>query len=122
MDKKGSLLFSSPSTEIPTLDLWQQQFFEPETHRGFGPLNSEPLFISTKTKDDGLSLALRQGPFYKRFKVIFPEEVWNACPERIKASIRNNVGFLTSMELGIIFNLPSMHYDTPFPELKPYFR
>ncbi len=122
MDKKGSLLFSSPSTEIPTLDVWQQQFFEPETHRGFGPLTAEPLFVSTKTKDDGISLALRQGPFYKRFKVIFPEEVWNACPEGIKTSIRNNVGFLTSMELGVLFNLPSMHYDTPFPELKPYFR
>lgn len=123
MDKKGNLLFSSPTQEDPIIDQWlQQQFIEPETHRGFGPLNQEQLFISTKTREEGLSLALRQGPFYKRFKVLFPPEIWNACPERLKTTIRNNLAFLSSQELSITFNLPGIQYDTPFPELKSAFR
>ncbi len=123
MDKKGSLLFSAPTTEDPVVDLWlQQQFAEPETHRGFGPLTAEPLSISTKTREEGISLALRQGPFYKRFKVMFPEEIWDTCPEHLKTTIRNNLAFLSSMELGVTFNLPHIQYDTPMPELKSAFR
>ncbi len=123
MDKKGSLLFSAPTTEDPVVDLWlQQQFTEPETHRGFGPLTAEPLTVSAKTREEGISLALRQGPFYKRFKVMFPEEIWDTCPERIKTTIRNNLAFLSSMELGVTFNLPQIQYDTPLPELKSSFR
>src|SRR3989344_6009605 len=123
MDKKGNLLFSSPTQEDPIIDQWlQQQFIEPETHRGFGPLNPELLSISTKTREEGLSLALRQGPFYKRFKVLFPPEIWNACPERLKTTIRNNLAFLSSQDLSITFNLPGIQYDTPFPELKSAFR
>ncbi len=116
-------MFSAPPADDPIIDQFlQQQFLEPETHRGFGPLQPEPLLVSAKTREEGIILALRQGPFYKRFKVMFPPEIWNACPERLKTTIRNNVAFLSSMELSITFNLPSIQYDTPFPELKSAFR
>ncbi|MBS3170130.1 hypothetical protein J4210_06630 [Candidatus Woesearchaeota archaeon] len=123
MDKKGNILFSSSAQEDPVTELWlQQQFTEPETHRGFGPLSAEPLQVSTKTREEGITLALRQGPFYRRFKILFPPEIWKACPEQLKTAIRNNIAFLSSMELGVTFSLPQINYDTPFPELKSAFR
>ena len=138
-DKRGRLVL--PHSQVdPTPQVSSRMFsFEPqpspettpipeksngtisEIRSPFDPLKQRLVYVNSSIMEQGLSVSFRQGTFNETFTLTFPPEIWSAFPPNLKQVLRDNIAHLTSIDLGIMFNIKKIKYDTPLPQFKSFF-
>lgn len=53
--------------------------------------------------------------------VVFPLDIWKVFPDYLKKQLRDNLAYLSTVELALMFNAKEIHYDTAVPLFKAYF-
>jgi len=71
--------------------------------------------INTSLLPDGVKLQV----FNRKLTVNFPFEVWNSFP--LKEVWAENMAYLATIELALMFKVKEVKYNTSFPLFKPFF-
>ncbi|HIG93708.1 TPA: hypothetical protein HA242_04615 [Candidatus Woesearchaeota archaeon] len=87
----------------------------------FGPLKQNIVYVNSDIVEKGLVFTLKQGVFNHSFPLVMPEAIWSSFPDNLKKVVRDNIAHLASVELGVMFNLKKIKYDTPLPQFKSFF-
>ncbi len=77
--------------------------------------------VNSALIDKGIEITLAKGADKHTFKLEFPEEAWKVFPIASKNFLRDNLSFLSSIELGVMFNARKIKYNTPLPLFKSFF-
>ncbi len=93
----------------------------PEIRSPFDPLKQRIVYVNSTINEKGINFTLKQGNFNQSFTLAFPEEVWKNFPDNLKQVVRDNIAHLSSIDLGIMFNIKKIKYDTPLPQFKSFF-
>ncbi len=125
-EKSASRMFTLQSEEAGQKSEQNSSSFFIETgmsdiHVPFDPLKQKVLYINSALHSRGVTISLRQGEFSHSYDLSFPEEIWAQFPDNFKKMLRDNIAHLSTIELGIMFNLHKMKYDTPLPHFKSFF-
>jgi hypothetical protein len=86
------------------------QFFQPKVFE-----------VNSALIENGIEITLAKGADKHTFKLEFPTEAWKAFPTASKNFLRDNLSFLSSIELGVMFNARKIKYNTPLPLFKSFF-
>ncbi|MBI4980046.1 hypothetical protein HZC30_00645 [Candidatus Woesearchaeota archaeon] len=77
--------------------------------------------VNSALVEKGIEITLAKGADKHTFQLEFPEEAWKAFPSDSKNFLRDNLSFLSSIELGVMFNAKKIKYNTPLPLFKSFF-
>lgn len=78
------------------------------------------LYVYTKITVKGIQLSFKRGAVSSRLEAVFPHDVWGRFPSELKSVLRDNLAYLSSVELALMFGEQNVEYDTPFPLFKPF--
>ena len=79
------------------------------------------LAVSTSITNTGLRLSFTHDSKSSRVEVVFPLDIWTQFPTTLKAQLRDNLAYLATIELGLMFKEREIVYDTALPLCKSYF-
>ncbi|PIZ50672.1 hypothetical protein COY27_06175 [Candidatus Woesearchaeota archaeon CG_4_10_14_0_2_um_filter_33_13] len=77
--------------------------------------------IKTRIIENGMRIQFKRGAQENYFDLTFPMAVWQDFPQDYKILIKDNLAYLSSLELGIMFDAKKIRYDTPLPLFKSFF-
>ncbi len=127
-DKKGSVTLSIPKTaelkpEISATTIKNTPTKKKSEESSFlrRILRPTVLEVNTLLVEKGFCVNLSYGSQKKHFDLIFPDEVWKAFPHSYKLVLRDNLAYLSSLELGLMLKAKKIKYDTPLPLFKSFF-
>lgn len=69
----------------------------------------------------GMQINFFNHSFDRKLEVEFPEEVWNNFPKSLKNIWAQNLAYLATIELALMFKEKEINYNYPFPLFKPFF-
>jgi hypothetical protein len=75
--------------------------------------------MNTEVNSTGIQLRLFNSSFDRKFKVEFASEIWEHFPNKLVWT--QNLAYLATVELALMFKVKEVEYDTPFPIFKPFF-
>ncbi len=73
--------------------------------------------VEYKKLSEGIGLRLMG----KDYKLTYPKGVWDGYPEGLKEMLADNLIYLVTMHLPLLFNEKEVDYNTSFPYFKPLF-
>jgi len=77
--------------------------------------------IDTYIRPRGAQIHFLNQKFDRKLEVNFPEGVWESFPLHLKEIWAQNLAYLATVELALMFKEKEIHYNYPFPLFKPFF-
>ncbi len=127
-DKKGSVTVVVPSESTKIISKTASAVKSPHFKNNKSSFNFISRFFQPKVFEvnsalieNGIEITLAKGADKHAFKLEFPAEAWKAFPAASRNFLRDNLAFLSSIELGVMFNAKKIKYNTPLPLFKSFF-
>src|SRR3989338_1367111 len=77
--------------------------------------------VHTSITPNGLSLRFDNSGINSIEEVRFPSNIWRAFPSSLKEQLRDNLAYLSTVELALMFKANEVDYDTAVPLFKSFF-
>jgi len=73
--------------------------------------------IAAETTKDGLRLSLRG----KKYRLQYPESIWEDYPDPTKKALTNELAYLMTMHLPVMLDADKISYNTAIPMFEPFY-